>query len=68
LLGQGLGRLSPQGIDSNFHGLEKVLANLWSRKKITKMAWVGRGRETKWEIPDKFTGCELRLVSCPHFK
>jgi hypothetical protein len=31
-------------------GLEKDLANLWSRKKITKKAHAGRGQETKWEI------------------
>ena len=31
-------------------GLEKGLANLWSRKKITKKAHAGRGQETKWEI------------------
>src|SRR5208282_5709160 len=31
--------------------LEKDLANLWSRKKITKKAHAGRGLETIWEIP-----------------
>jgi hypothetical protein len=34
-------------------GLEKGLANLWSRKKmkkITKKACAGRGPESKWEI------------------
>jgi hypothetical protein len=38
-------------------GLEKRLANLWSRRKITKKpskkAHAVRGREIKWEIPDK---------------
>jgi hypothetical protein len=34
-------------------GLEKGLANLWSRKRIAKKAYAGRGQETKWEIPDK---------------
>src|SRR5208282_4850646 len=34
-------------------GLEKDLANLWSRKKITKKAHAGRGLETIWEIPDE---------------
>jgi len=32
-------------------GLEKGLANLWSRKSITKKACAGRGQETKWDIP-----------------
>jgi len=31
-------------------GLEKGLANLWSRKKITKKAHAGRGHEIKWEM------------------
>gem|GEM_PF-1331736 len=31
-------------------GLEKDLANLWSRKKITKKAHAGRGLETIWEM------------------
>jgi hypothetical protein len=30
---------------------KKVLANLWSRQKITKKVHAGRGPETKWEIP-----------------
>jgi hypothetical protein len=29
----------------------KGLANLWSRKKITKKAHAGHGPETQWEIP-----------------
>jgi hypothetical protein len=32
-------------------GLEKDLANLWSRKRIMKKAHAGRGQETIWEIP-----------------
>lgn len=28
----------------------KGLANLWSRKKITKRAYACRGQETQWEI------------------
>jgi len=32
-------------------GLEKRLANLWSRRKITKKAHAVRGRGIKWEIP-----------------
>jgi hypothetical protein len=31
-------------------GLEKGLANLWSRKRIMKKAHAGRGQETKWEM------------------
>jgi hypothetical protein len=31
-------------------GQEKGLANLWSRKKITKKAHGGRGQESKWEM------------------
>jgi hypothetical protein len=31
--------------------IEKTLANLSSRKKITKKAHAGRGPESKWEIP-----------------
>ena len=31
-------------------GLETGLANLWSRKRITKKAYAGRGQETKWEM------------------
>ena len=31
-------------------GQEKGLANLWSRKKITKKAHAGRGQEAKWEM------------------
>jgi hypothetical protein len=34
-------------------GLEKWLANLWSRKKITKEAHAGRGQETKWGMSAK---------------
>jgi hypothetical protein len=34
-------------------GLEKGLANLWSRKRITKKAHAGRGQETKWEMSAK---------------
>jgi hypothetical protein len=30
---------------------KKVIANRWNRKRITKKARVGRGQETKWEIP-----------------
>ena len=29
---------------------KKVLANLWSRKKITKKAHARRWQETKWEM------------------
>jgi hypothetical protein len=32
-------------------GLEKGLANLWSRQRITNKPYAGRGRETIWEIP-----------------
>jgi hypothetical protein len=32
-------------------GLEKVLANLWSRQKIAKKLYASRGQETIWEIP-----------------
>jgi hypothetical protein len=32
--------------------LKKVLANLWSRKKIRKTPHAGRRKETIWEIPD----------------
>jgi len=32
-------------------GLEKGLANQWSRKRITKKAYTGCGPETIWEIP-----------------
>jgi len=31
-------------------GPGKGLANLWSRKRITKKACAGRGQETKWEM------------------
>jgi hypothetical protein len=30
---------------------KKVLANLWSRQRITKKAHAGRGPEVIWEIP-----------------
>jgi hypothetical protein len=33
-------------------GLKEVLANLWSRKIITKKAHAGRGLETIWGIPN----------------
>jgi len=39
--------------EKNRERTEKGLANLWSRRKITKQAHAGRGQETKWEIPDK---------------
>jgi len=39
----------------NEGGLEKVLANLWSRQKIAKKPHASRGQETIWEIP----------VNCP---
>jgi hypothetical protein len=42
------------------NGLEKGLANLWSRKKITKKAHAGRGQETKWEM----SGSTLRKATC----
>jgi hypothetical protein len=32
---------------------KKRLANLWSKKKITKTAHAGRGHETKWEMSIK---------------
>jgi hypothetical protein len=32
-------------------GLEKGLANLWSRKKITKSTHAGHGQQTIWETP-----------------
>jgi hypothetical protein len=35
-------------------GLEKGLATLWSRNKITKRAYAGRGQEPKWEISNEF--------------
>jgi len=35
----------------NEGGLEKVLANLWSRQKIAKKPHASRGQETIWEIP-----------------
>jgi hypothetical protein len=30
--------------------LKKVLVNLWSGHRITKIAYAGRGQETKWEM------------------
>jgi hypothetical protein len=39
-------------------GLEEGLANLWSRKRITKKAYAGRGQETQWEIPVQTDGLE----------
>jgi hypothetical protein len=42
--------------EKNGGGLEKGLANLWSRKRITKIARVGHGQETKWEILAKMDG------------
>jgi signal peptidase I len=38
-------------------GLENGLANLWSRRKITKKAHAVRGQEIKWEISTKLVGC-----------
>jgi hypothetical protein len=34
---------------------KKVLANPWNRKRIRKTPHAGRGLETKWEIPIKFS-------------
>jgi hypothetical protein len=34
--------------------LEKSLANLWSRKRITKKPHAGRGLETNWEMSMKW--------------
>jgi hypothetical protein len=31
---------------------KKVLANRWSRQKITKRPYSNRGQETIWEIPN----------------
>jgi hypothetical protein len=31
--------------------LDKILANLWRRKKIRKTSHVYRGQTVKWEIP-----------------
>jgi len=42
-------------------GLEKVLANLWSRKKIKKKVHAGREQEAKWEIPNNFS-CDTFLI------
>jgi hypothetical protein len=33
--------------------LDKRLANMWSRKKITKKAQAVRGQESIWEIPNE---------------
>jgi hypothetical protein len=38
-------------------GPNKRLANLWSRKKITKKAQAGRGHETEWEIATNEPDC-----------
>jgi hypothetical protein len=35
---------------------EKMLANLWSRRKITKKAHAGRGQEIEWEISKQYVG------------
>jgi len=32
--------------------IEKRIANLWGRNKITKKAHAGRGHEIKWEMSD----------------
>jgi hypothetical protein len=37
--------------------LKKVLANLWSRQRLTKKSHAGRGQETKWEISVEIAPC-----------
>jgi hypothetical protein len=54
-----MGVWGPKGIETapcqrkTAVGLMKRLANLWSRKRITKKAYASRGQETIWEIPIK---------------
>lgn len=44
-------QIAPCSSEKPMADLKKVLANLWSRKKIKKKPHAGRGQETKWEIP-----------------
>jgi hypothetical protein len=44
-------QIAPFAREKPMVDLKTVLANPWSRKKITKKAHAGRGLETKWEIP-----------------
>ena len=45
---------------------KKVLANLWSRKNITKKAHSGRGQETKWKISNEM-GFQSDAIACYGF-
>lgn len=44
-------RTAPFARKTTEGGLEKELANLWRRSKVTKNAHASRGPEAKWEIP-----------------
>jgi hypothetical protein len=51
----------------NRGGLQKWLANLWSRKKITKKVHAGRGQQTKWETPGYYFFAECAHLPNPNF-
>jgi hypothetical protein len=44
---------------------KKGFPNLWSRKKIIKMAHAGRVHKTKWEIPDHIPEQLIELCNDP---
>ena len=46
-------QIAPCAGEKTEGGLEKELANLWSGRKITKKARMGRGHESKWEISNE---------------
>ncbi|MGB8368794.1 MAG: hypothetical protein ACLPYZ_03105 [Limisphaerales bacterium] len=46
-------QIGPCAREKPMADLKKVLANPWSRKKITKKAHAGRGQEAKWEMSNE---------------
>jgi endo-beta-N-acetylglucosaminidase D len=42
---------TPPTLEKTEVGLDKRLANRWSKSKIKKKSHAGRGQETIWEIP-----------------
>ena len=44
-------QIGPCAREKPMADLKKVLANRWSRQKITKRPYANRGQETIWEIP-----------------
>jgi hypothetical protein len=56
-------QIAPFAREKPMVDLKTVLANPWSRKKITKKAHAGRGLETIWEIPGYIVWGVIAMVA-----